>query len=111
MSDFPLWVPCSCCDGFFCTVCDGCTSWVCSCPSIDEMSFDPYTSGGVAVVWSTGPAVLKPGTEIRLCFECSRWQAEEGPCSHCGNSCEAFLLPEPEPRPKTLLEVLDEGKD
>lgn len=50
--------------------------------------------------------ILEPGTEIRICFECSRWQAGESPCTHCGGSCETFLLPEPEPRPKTLLEVL-----
>lgn len=43
---FPLWVPCPGCEGYFCTVCDGCTSWACNCPSIEEMDFDPYTSGG-----------------------------------------------------------------
>jgi len=47
MSDdeHPLWVMCPCCRGFWCTV-HRQHAHDCECPPIDEMTFDPYTTGG-----------------------------------------------------------------
>jgi hypothetical protein len=58
------------------------------------------------VVLDRRAPVIRVGSLVQLCFECDRWQLSPSPCLHCGSVCESYELPEPEKRPRTLLEVL-----
>lgn len=40
-SNPPLWSPCACCDDHFCNL-HGTHAFECSCPSVDDLDFDPY---------------------------------------------------------------------
>lgn len=46
--DNPAWIRCLCEDEFFCTI-HGKHTAECDCPEIDDLDFDPYTTGGKPV--------------------------------------------------------------
>jgi site-specific DNA-cytosine methylase len=47
-TDRPLWIPCPCCENFWC-VRHQQHAHDCECPSIDLMDYDPYSEGGERV--------------------------------------------------------------
>ena len=43
-ADGPAWIPCPCCDDYWCVIHDA-HAYDCDCPEIDEWTVNPYTTG------------------------------------------------------------------
>ncbi len=52
----PAWVPCNCCDEFWCSI-HSLHAFECDCPEIDEWDVDPYSTGGQPIGQTTVPTM------------------------------------------------------